>query len=576
MVCVLVNGGRLILEMLRLHGVRHVFGLPGETTLGLYREWSDFPDITHVLTHDERNAAFMAEAYAKATGMVGVSEAPSPGAAHPAPGVLESFKGSVPTICFTSDVPYNGDTRNMLSGFDQTALYKAITKESLIITKVRDIPHIIRRAFRISLSGRPGAVHIRVPLDVYESSDEVSDIYADACGCVWVPDRPLADLQKIEEAIELLASAVRPVIVCGQGALVSGAGQAVLDLAQLLNIPVGTTMTGKGCIPEDHPLSIRLIGARGGTSYSNRFLLDADLVFFIGSNTDSAGTDGWKMPPSCPGKAPKVIQLDISREAVGNNYHADVCLVGDAKATVEFMANRAAESGITGNAKNAKDIASAMRELDSRIANASNSEDRPIHPARFMKALEGKMPDMSMIVVEAGVGSIYSASCIIQRKMGRMLLSNYSMGALGYSVPGAIGAAVGRPDHTVFAMCGDGSFHFVAGELETVRRLGLDVKIIVFNNNAFGWIKGETEHVYRARQFATDFTQVDYVKVAEGFGIKGEMLDDPRKIEETISHALAERGPFLIQMPVLSQDKLVPPVPRWIPSAREKNLPYLY
>ena len=174
-----INGGRLILEMLKLHGVRHVFGLPGETTLGLYREWSNFVGITHILTHDERNAAYMAEAYAKATGRVGVSEAPSPGGAHPAPGVLESFKGSVPTICFTSDVPFNNDTRNMLSGFDQNAFYRSITKESLLITKVKDIPHIIRRAFRVALSDRPGAVHIRVPLDVYEDTAEVLDIYPD-------------------------------------------------------------------------------------------------------------------------------------------------------------------------------------------------------------------------------------------------------------------------------------------------------------------------------------------------------------------------------------------------------------
>jgi acetolactate synthase-1/2/3 large subunit len=154
--------------MLKLHHVEYVFGLPGETTLALYREWVNFPDVRHILTHDERNAAYMAEAYAKVTGKVGISEAPSPGGAHPAPGVLESFKGSIPTICFTSDVPFNNDKRNMLSGFDQNGLYSPITKESFTITRARDIPHLVRRAFRVALADRPGAVHVRIPLDVYE------------------------------------------------------------------------------------------------------------------------------------------------------------------------------------------------------------------------------------------------------------------------------------------------------------------------------------------------------------------------------------------------------------------------
>ena len=162
-----MTGAQIVLHMLRLHEIKHVFGLPGETTLGLYREWLKFPDITHILTHDERAAAFMAEAYSKVTGKVGVSEAPSPGAGHPVPGVIESFTGSVPTLCLTSDVPYNSDKRNMLSGFDQNRLYSAITKESILVTKAKDLPFLIRRAFRVAVSGRPGAVHMRIPMDIY-------------------------------------------------------------------------------------------------------------------------------------------------------------------------------------------------------------------------------------------------------------------------------------------------------------------------------------------------------------------------------------------------------------------------
>ena len=159
----------------------------------------------------------------------------------------------------------------MLSGFDQNKIYSAITKESMLVTSARDIPFIIRRAFRVALSDRPGAVHIRVPMNIYTEEVEVKDIFADPCSSRWPAYRPVADLEQIDRAIELLSSAERPLIVCGQGALVSGAGDTVLKLAEIFGIPVGCTMTGKGTVSESHPLSIRLVGARGGTSYSNEF-----------------------------------------------------------------------------------------------------------------------------------------------------------------------------------------------------------------------------------------------------------------------------------------------------------------
>ncbi|NLA90158.1 MAG: thiamine pyrophosphate-binding protein [Synergistaceae bacterium] len=568
------NGARLFLEMLKLHGVKDVFGLPGETTLALYREWERFPDVRHILTHDERAAAFMAEAYAKAAGRVGVSEAPSPGGAHPAPGVLESFKGSVPTVCFTSDVPFNNDTRNTLSGFDQNRLYEAITKDSILVTRAADIPHLVRRAFRTALAARPGAVHERIPYDVYEEEVDIpeSELYGGTS--LWPADRPVADFDRIDEAIRLLAEAKRPVIVCGQGALVSGAGPEVRAVAEALSIPVGTTMTGKGAVSEAHPLSIRVVGARGGTSYSNQFIKDADLVFFVGSNTDSAGTDGRKLPSAAA--QPRIIQLDISRQEAGNNYRADAALVGDAKATLSVMAERIRERGVSGSAVNGKEAAEAMAALDSSIEAAAASDEFPVHPIRFVKALEARIPEKNMVMVEPSTGSIFSAAYLIQKNEGRMFLSGYSMGALGYSLPAAVGAAVARPDHTIVSLGGDGSFYFNCGELETYSRLGLDIKYVLFNNNVFGWIRGEIEHVYNANPFATDFRQVDYCKIAEGFGIRTFRIGRAEQVEQVLEEAFSYRGPAFIEMPVKSQDALVPPIPRWIPNAKKKSLPYHY
>ena len=563
-----MTGSQIFLTMLKLYDVEYVFGLPGETTLDLYKHWLDCPDIKHVLTHDERAAAYMAEAYAKVTGKVGVSEAPSPGGAHPAPGVLESYSGSVPTICFTSDVPYNNDKRNMLSGFDQNKLYSAITKESILATRAKDLPFIIRRGFRVALSGRPGAVHIRIPMDVYKEAVEINpaDLYADPRGGNWPATRPVADFEAIEKAIQLLSSAKRPVIVCGQGALVSGAGDAVLKLAERFNIPVGCTMTAKGTISEKHPLSIRLIGARGGTSFANQFLCSADLVFFVGSNTDSAGTDGWTLPDR--NNPPKIIHLDICGIEAGNSYPIQVPLIGDAKATLEYMFERIVQENIQGQAENGAEAAVAMSALDESITAASRSEQKPIHPIRFMKELEALLPERSYIVTEPSVGSIFSAAYITQKKAGRMFLSNYSQGALGYVVPACAAASVGDPEATVIGLGGDGSFHFNCGELETYSRLGVNVKLVIFNNNVFGWIKGETAHVYHSDFFATNFGYVDYVKVAEGFGVKGFLIEDPEKITETLREALAYKGPALIQVKVPDESELVPPIPRWIENAK--------
>ncbi len=569
-----MTGAQIVLHMLKLHEIKHVFGLPGETTLGLYKEWLKFPDITHILTHDERAAAFMAEAYAKVTGKVGVSEAPSPGAGHPVPGVIESFTGSVPTLCLTSDVPYNSDKRNTLSGFDQNRLYSAITKESILVTKAKDLPFLIRRAFRVAVSGRPGAVHMRIPMDIYEEEAEVNDLYADPCMARWPYQRPVADLREIDRAIKLLAEAKRPVIVCGQGALVSDAGDEVITLAEALNIPVGCTMTGKGTVSEIHPLSIRLVGARGGTSYSNKFLQSADLVFFIGSNTDSAGTDGWKMPSNVGG--PKIISLNIDGIDAANNYPTDAVLVGDAKATLAYMFEKIKMSGIKGSSENASEILSAMNELDRATAESSSCCSLPIHPIRFVKELEELMPEKSFVVVEPSMASIFSAAYLVQKRAGRMFVSNYTNGALGYSLPAAVGVATAHPGSTVFAMGGDGSFHFNCGELETYSRLNLNIKMIVFCNNVFGWIKGETKHVYHSDFFATNFGHVDYAGVARAFGVRAYRIDDPCKITQVLNEAINHKGPVLIEVSVPDETELVPPVPRWIESAKKNGTPCCY
>lgn len=259
-----MNGAQALLKMLELHGVTHVFGLPGETTIGWYKEWRAHSDIEFVLTRDERTASYAAEAYAKITGRPAVLEAPSPGVTHCTPGITEAFLSSVPVIFFSSDIPINQDKKHGLTGVDQTALYESICKESFVITNTGEIPFLLRRAFRVATSGKPGPVHIRVPINVFGEDADLTDLYAEPEYSAYPAHRPVADHSKIEAAIDVLLAAKKPAIVCGQGALISKATKAVMDLAEHLQIPLGTTTPGKGTIPEDHPLALRVIGGRGG------------------------------------------------------------------------------------------------------------------------------------------------------------------------------------------------------------------------------------------------------------------------------------------------------------------------
>ena len=483
-----MSGAQIILEMLRLYEVKHVFGLPGETTIDLYDHWGEYPDIEYILTRDEKNSAFMAEAYAKVTGKPGVIDTPSPGVTHSAPGIAEAFSGSIPLIFFTSDVYPNDNKRNMLTGMDQTDFYSTICKESFILDRAKEIPFLMRRAFRVATSGRPGPVHLRIMWNVLTEKTSVEDLYAEPHCAKYPSFRPIADPSCLKMAIEALQKAERPLIICGQGALSSGASEAVTRLAELLSIPVGTTTTGKGTISECHPLAVGVVGARGGSEFTNSFIENADTLLYIGSNTDSTGTDAWNLPKKSSGKT--VLHLDMEPGNLGNIYLTTVPMCGDAKASVEFMCELLAVQ--SGNAtKVTKDYTVQREEVREKLfATEIPDVNQGIFPPRFIDVLNRLLPDDAIITSEAGVCSIYTTPLYQMKKSGRRYLTNYSLGALGYAIPAALGAAYGSNGAPVIALTGDGSFGFNCGELETLVRTNKNITIVLYRNDCFGWIKG--------------------------------------------------------------------------------------
>ncbi|SPJ27139.1 thiamine pyrophosphate-binding protein [Falsiruegeria mediterranea] len=567
-----LNGAQIILKMLELHGVEHVFGLPGETTIGWYKEWRENSNIEYVLTRDERTAAYAAEAYAKITGKPCVLEAPSPGVTHCTPGITEAYLSSVPIIYFSSDIPINQDKKHGLTGVDQTALYDSICKESFVLTNAREIPFMLRRAFRVATSGRPAPVHIRVPINVFHEEAEVDDLYASAEYGSYPAHRPVADHSKIREAIDVLLAAKHPAIVCGQGALISRATQAVLDLAELLQIPVATTTPGKGTIPENHPLALRVIGGRGGMEYSNTYVREADTIFFVGSNTDSAATDHWRLYGDP--KTKTFLHLDIAEAHVGNMFPVKVGLVGDARATLEYMVEiiKSEHPDVARDEINLNPIKKTA--LDKVFNSNIPMPESTVSPVKLSQALDKILPANAIITSEPGVSAIYPSALLTIKEPGRRYITNYSMGALGYSVPAALGASYAS-DGPIISFTGDGSFGFVLGDMETIRRSGKNVTVILNRNDTFGWIRGEAILLDDVDEpWSTDFGAVDYVKLAEAFGFKTARITSEDDIQAILQEAIAHEGASFIEMMVPTQDKIIPFVPNWVRAAKAKNLPY--
>lgn len=572
------RASKALLMMLREYEVKHVFGLCGETTLDLYRDWYDFPHVDHIAARDERSTVFMADAYARTSFKPGICEGPSVGSTHMIPGVVEAYKASVPMVVMTTDVPLYSERRNMLTGFDQTALFRGITKETLTVYKGSEIPFTIRRAFRLATTGRPGPVHIRIPSDAFDQEVDEKEIYAQKDFARYPGHRTTADIERIGEAIELLGASERPVMVCGQGVLFSGAWNEIAELAEFFGIVVGTSMTGKGSIAETHPLSIGVVGARGGTSFSNKAIEDSDLLFYIGCNTDSALTDNWQLPLMDADR--KIIHLDISEAEVGNNYRSNVILVGDAKATLRMMIRMAVEKVRRrkyDEVPRIQRILHEAKEYHNYIEELMNSNERPIHPLRFVKELSRVIPEDHVIISDPGVSAIYTSAFYKVKKAGRSVLFNYSLGALGYAVPASVGVHCARPDSCVVALTGDGSYGFVVGELETIDRIGGNIKIILFNNSSYGWIRASVRFSSGStKYFATQFNNVDYVRIAEGFGLEAYSIERPDELGTYLKKTFQSRDPTFVEIKVKPEDELAPPVPSWAKKAVELGVEHIY
>jgi acetolactate synthase-1/2/3 large subunit len=551
-----LNGAQATVEMLRAHGVEIVFGLCGDTSLPLYDALRS-SSLRHVLTRDERHAAYMADGYARVTGKVGVCEGPSGGGAtYILPGLVEANESSIPVLAINTDISVGSRGRFTLTELDQRALMRPLTKWNAVLDRAADIPRTFRQAFEAMTTGRPGAAHIALPYDVQTSPVDAADVWADPSLGVFPSRRVAPDPDLISLAAKILRGAKSPLFICGGGVVISRAESELRELAEKLGAAVATTISGKGSIDERCSQSVGVVGSNGGTAETRAIVDAADVIVFVGCRAGSVTTERWRHP--APGDA-RIIHIDIDPAVPGRNYKVDVPLVGDAKlalaALVESVNPRDGDLTAVDAQKRAK-----FEKFDA----LARSDASPILPERVVQQVSALLDADAQLVADPGTPCPYFSAYHLVRGTGRRYFSNRAHGALGYSLAAAIGAHFGRPGVKTVAVMGDGSFGMCVGELETLARLKLPLTAIVISNAVYGWIKAGQRSSYGQRYFSVDFGVTDHAAVARAYGIRSWRVTEPKQLEKTLNEAFAAGEPTLVDIVCQPLHEAKAPVSEWV------------
>jgi len=552
-----MTGAEAVVEMLRAHGVEVIFGLCGDTSLPLYDALARQGSIRHVLTRDERHAAYMADGYARVTGRVGVCEGPSGGGAtYLLPGLAEANESSIPVLAINTDIAVSSRNKFTLTELDQRSLMKPLTKWNAVLDRAADIPRMFRAAFESMTSGRPGAAHLALPFDVQNGTVEDADVWADPSLGSFPSRRTGPDPFMVELAAKLLRSAKQPVFICGGGVVISRAESELLELAEKLSAPVATSISGKGSIDEQHALAAGVVGSNGGTPETRAVVDAADLVLFVGCRAGSVTTERWRHP--APGKA-RIIHIDVDPAVPGTNYRVDVPLIGDAKlalsALIEAVSPREADLSFVDGKK---------REKFAAFDELAAMNDTPIKPERVVAELGKALDSDAIVVADPGTPCPYLSAYYVVRGTGRRYFSNRAHGALGYALAASVGAHYGRPSVKAVAVMGDGSFGMCAGELETVVRLKLPITFVVISNATYGWIKAGQKAGYAERYFSVDFGVTDHAKVAAAFGVRSWRVTLPSELGAALKNALSSAEPTLVDIVCQPLQEAKAPVSEWV------------
>jgi acetolactate synthase-1/2/3 large subunit len=554
-----MTGAEAMVRMLQLHGVKHIFGLCGDTSLPFYDALFRLDHgMQHILTRDERSAAYMADGYARVTGRVGVCEGPSGGGAtYLLPGIVEANESSIPVLGITTDIATTSRGRYALTELDQEALYRPLTKRTEVIDRADKLPEAVRRAFRAMTIGRPGAAHLGLPFDVQNGQVAAASVWADAELGSFPSFRSSPEKNSIERAAIALVEARMPMFVCGGGVVIANAEEELEALATLLGAPVATTVSGQGSLAEDHPLCLGVVGSNGGTLPTREALSQADLVVFVGCRAGSVTTERWRTPA----QGTRVIHIDADPMVLGANYQTEIAIAGDAKLALQGLLDQLT---MVSQKDGAALVSAAKERKFSEFRALAAKDDVPILPERIVATLQEILPRDATVVCDPGTPCPYFSAFYEFRQSGRHFISNRAHGALGYSMAAAVGAHIGRPHTKTVSVMGDGSFGFTAGELETIVRLKVPLMMVVISNSTYGWIKAGQKTGFGQRYFSVDFSRTDHARVAEAFGVKAFRVERPEGLKAALVAAAEHGGPALVDIIAQPLHEARAPVSEWV------------
>lgn len=541
-----LTGGEVVVRMLQMQGVDRCFGMAGFQTLPYYDALARQEQIRHVLIRDEKHGAFAADAFARVTNRPAVADATlGPGATNLVSGAAESYGASIPLLLITGEVNSRIAGRAATQESDQFGMLRPTSKASIRMDRIDRIPELMRKAFNLAVGGRPGPVHLDVPEEVMHGTHDFPDgeLYVDPETKSAPGRRSRPDPVQVAQALELISQADRPVAIVGGGIHLSQAYAELQTFVEGYGIPVATTISGKGAISENHPLALGICGRF--SRYANEMIKRADAIVVIGSKLGEIATDRWSLiSPS-----QRLVHADIDPAEIGKVYRCNVGLVGDAKLV---LADLNASRGPGAPSKKRTELAAevhAAREAWSRgTEHLFLSDEEPIHVARVLHELRQALPADGIVVADGGFAAHWSGLLFDVTCAGRTYIANRGHAAIGYGLPGAIGAKLAAPDRPVVALCGDNGFAMAVAELETARRAGAPIVVLVLNNETLGYVKALQHNLYKDRFVSVDFLEVDYAAVARGFGCNGLIVRRPAGLSNAIRDAIASDLPTVLDV----------------------------
>ncbi|WP_108663763.1 thiamine pyrophosphate-binding protein [Acuticoccus kandeliae] len=543
-----MTGGEAIARMLKALQTGPMFGMGGFQLLPFY-DAARRVGLDHNLINDERCAVFIADAYAKVSGRVGVCDATlGPGATNLVTGLVEALNAGSPMVVIVGDSHRLHSWKNMTQESRQTEILRPACKEFIRVEMVERIPELVARAFRVATSGRPGPVVVAVPEDICHATFPFDPEEFDVDPALATSPRCRPASADTARAAAMLAEAKRPLMLCGGGVHISGATGAVEALAHALNLPVAHTMTGKGAIACTDPLSAGLFGRYD--RIANTLIEQSDCLLVVGCKLGEIATKRYTVPAADK----VVIHLDNVAEEFGRTFKPALRLWGDARDGLADLADALADNAdaIRGRQQAyADEVKSRMDAWRTSVDARLTSSEQPINMARMLNELNKVMPKDGILVADGGFAAHWGGLLYDTKTAGRGFVPDRGFASIGYGLPGAIGAALAAPGRPVIGLTGDGGFNMVMGELETAKRLKLPLTVIIVNNAASGYVKALQHLMYGEGAYqSSDLVEMNYANVARALGVTGIRVEDPEQIADALKAGIEGNGPTVIDMVV--------------------------